>query len=67
MAKTYTVGKSPVPAWCRDLLTPYRKMDGSTGWEFHGSYKSFELVQGEQIINNHGKLDLKFKGIREDG
>ena len=64
MTNTYTVGKSPVPKWCRDLLIPYRKMDGSTGWEFHGSYKTFELSKGDQITNTNGRLDLIFKGER---
>lgn len=34
VVKEYIVGTSPVPAWVRGRLMPYKKMNGETGYEY---------------------------------
>lgn len=49
MKREYIIGTKPVPAWCRDWLMPYLKTDGTTGWEFYGKYKTYELQAGDVL------------------
>ena len=60
MTDRYIVGTSPVPRWCRDDLMPYIKADGSTGYEFYTPRKVLYLVNGDMIINNDGRVEVKF-------
>ena len=36
MVEVYVIGTEPVPEWCRRLITPYKRLNGGTGYEFHG-------------------------------
>lgn len=58
MPNVYKVGDSPVPKWCRRILTPYKKMNGSVGFEFYGTNRTLELSHGDEIKNNNGKLEV---------
>lgn len=46
----YEIGASPVPYWCRAFLMPYRKSDGTTGFEFWGKFKAYDLEPGDALI-----------------
>ena len=48
----YTIGTVPVPEWCRNYIMPFRKADGSTGYEFHGYNHVFNLKAGDELIKN---------------
>lgn len=47
--KNYIIGSGPAPEWCRSLLAPYRRCNGTTGYEFHGKKKDFELAAGDML------------------
>ena len=49
MRRRYVIGESPVPYWCRALIMPYRKSDGSTGYEFHGKNRDYDLSAGDVL------------------
>ena len=33
MVEGYVIGTKPVPEWCRRLITPYKRLNGGTGYE----------------------------------
>lgn len=43
----YRIGDRPVPEWCAERITPYRKADGTTGYEFEGNKMVFQLNFGD--------------------
>jgi hypothetical protein len=50
----YVIGKSPMPDWCARRLMQYKKMDGTTGYEWHytefGAWRSVELIKGDVLV-----------------
>lgn len=55
--KTYIVGTSPVPNWVQRVLMPYRKLDGSTGYELHKANYNKLLDAGDVLhINTDGVI-----------
>ena len=60
----YVIGTGRSPEWCRNYLMPFRKMNGSTGWEFHGKRTVFILKAGDELIRSEGKIIVKEKGKR---
>lgn len=52
----YIIGKGPAPEWCRGLLSPYQKMNGSVGYEFHGADRDFELNIGDKLVYDNGRI-----------
>lgn len=62
----YIIGTKPVPSWCADKLMPYKKMDGSCGVEFHGVQMDIDLIIGDVLIYENGKIDFK-KNERKKG
>ena len=59
--KQYVIGTKNVPYWCKDKLTPYIKMDGSTGYEFRVTEKDFELAKGDRLILHQGQIHIRRK------
>lgn len=57
----YVIGESPVPLWAKTRLQPYRKVDGSTGFDFHGYLVTFDLSVGDVLIMHDGRIDIKRK------
>lgn len=45
--KEYIVGTSPVPAWLRGRLMPYKKMNGETGYEY--KYRRGQVFVVEEL------------------
>ena len=62
MAAKYVIGESPIPAWCRKQLTPYRKLDGSTGYEYAGRVEDYELSPGDVLIKDGERVAIKRMG-----
>ena len=53
MGKTeYIIGNGRAPSWCSAHLTPYRKLDGTVGYEYRGRNMDFELDIGDRLIMN---------------
>lgn len=63
MTDTYTIGSGTPPDWLKDKLLPYRKMNGSVGYEFHGVYRTFYLVAGDELVLRNGKIDVKQRKV----
>lgn len=55
----YIIGEGFAPVWCRQYLTPYKKRDGSTGYEFAGKFKSFELSKGDILELEDGIVKVR--------
>lgn len=55
--KIYIVGTIPMPKWVQRVLMPYRKLDGSTGYELYTSYRDVLLNTGDKLrINKNGAI-----------
>lgn len=50
MWERYIIGTSPAPWWCERYIAPYIKADGSTGWEYYGRWRTYELKTGDALI-----------------
>ena len=59
MAAQYVIGNGPAPKWCAGLLTPYQRLDGKIGYEFHGAVMDFDLCIGDMLIKKGGKIKVK--------
>lgn len=57
----YVIGAKNVPHWCKGKITPFRKMNGSTGYEFRGMEKDFELAKGDKLLLHKGLILVKRK------
>lgn len=57
----YTLGTIPVPGWCRNYIMPYRKLDGSIGYEFYGYSATFFLKAGDKLIKADGRIKVEEK------
>lgn len=58
----YIIGQGFAPEWCRRFITMYKKRDGSTGYEFYGRWRDFELVKGDILIMEAGKIKVRKRG-----
>ena len=59
----YIIGsKEPAPPWCRDSLMTYRRMDGSSGVEFHngcfGTVRIYRLFDGDMLKLKNGFIQI---------
>lgn len=57
----YIVGQGFAPEWCRRHLAPYRKRDGSMGYEYVGKFRSFELSKGDILEMEAGIVRIRKK------
>lgn len=61
--KKYIVGTSPMPTWCYKSLMQFKKMDGTTGyeWNWHDGemWRRVELFAGDTLINANGEIHFK--------
>lgn len=57
--KVYTIGKGPIPLWCRHLIMQYRRFGGETGYEFHGRLHDYDLSVGDKLIYKDGKIFVR--------
>lgn len=46
----YIIGTSPMPKWVQGRLLPFKKMDGSTGYEWRGYLRTCDLDVGDKLI-----------------
>lgn len=61
----YVIGSGRPPEWCRNFLMSYRKMDGTTGWEFHAKWTTFILKVGDVLERHDGRILVKEKNKSE--
>ena len=50
IAEEYIIGTSPMPWWVHGRLLPFKKMDGSTGYEWRGHLRTYDLDVGDKLI-----------------
>lgn len=62
--QTYVIGQMQVPSWCSRLVTPYKRMDGSIGIEFHGKDKELEMRKGDKLVKNGDRIDVVRKEVK---
>lgn len=55
----YIIGSGEAPNWCKNRLMAYLKPDGSTGFEFHGYLKTFELLPGDMLLKAGKRIDIE--------
>ena len=65
IAEEYTVGASPLPHWLRGRLLPFKKMDGSVGYEYRGAVRIYDLDIGDTLIRYGGQVYVN-KQRRDD-
>lgn len=59
----YIIGEPDVPYWCKNRIMLYRRADGSTGYEFHGSKRILRLRVGDILLrDSKQKIIVKKKG-----
>ena len=58
---TYILGTRPVPKWCERLLSPYRRFDGSVGYEFHGKTRDLSLSAGDALVREGGYIRIVYR------
>lgn len=46
----YIIGTSPLPKWVQGRLLPFKKMDGSSGYEWRGYLRTYDLDVGDKLI-----------------
>lgn len=63
--QVYVIGSKKVPAWCRKLITPYRRMDGTIGVEFHGREKELEMQEGDKLVKCGDRIDVIRKKVKK--
>jgi hypothetical protein len=52
MTNSYEVGSGNPPGWCRQYISPFKKMDGTIAYEFYGKHESFILEKGEVLVKD---------------
>lgn len=60
----YIMGNGNMPDWVANKVMAYRKMDGSTGYEFRGMANIYEIHIGDKIIQNGHLIRFERKGKR---
>ena len=58
----YIIGEGFAPEWCNQHITPYRKADGSTGYEYSGKFKTFVLEKGDILEHYAGTVIVRRRG-----
>lgn len=66
MTEKYIIGTRPVPKWAAECLTPYKKTDGTTGFEFYGTWRTFELEAGDALIKTGRVIEVEYKKNRKE-
>ena len=61
IAEEYIIGTSPMPRWLRGRLLPFKKMDGSVGYEYRGYMRTYDLDVGDTLIRYGGKVYVSKK------
>lgn len=53
------MGTTPIPHWCGRYIMPFKRLDGSTGYEYWGRYKDYILEPGDVITRNRGQIRIR--------
>lgn len=56
---SYTIGKSPIPWWARPFLMQFKRMDGTTGFEFSQWWGVEYLNAGDRLIKQGRKIKIR--------
>ena len=60
--ESYVIGDKYVPYWCRNRIMQYKKMDGTTGYEFHHEMgRILQMNKGDVLYRGQDK-SVKRKG-----
>lgn len=59
----YVIGSGTPPSWCSNRITPFRRMNGTIGYEFAGVRETFILEAGEVLVKNGREIEIP--NIRE--
>jgi hypothetical protein len=63
LMESYTIGDKYVPYWCRNRIMQYKRLNGTTGYEFHGKGEALWLEKGDTLCRGHNKaVIMKKKG-----
>lgn len=65
IAEEYVIGTSPMPWWVRGKLLPFKKMDGSVGYEWRGHLRTYDLNIGDSLIRYGREVHVNRK-VRGD-
>ena len=50
-----------MPRWLRGRLLPFKKMDGSVGYEYRGYMRTYDLNIGDKLIRYGGQVYVSKK------
>ena len=64
-SEQYIIGDIPIPWWCKRELMAYQKDDGTIGFEYYGRFVTFELKQGDVLVWDGYRVDVKIMKGRE--
>ena len=64
---TYEIGSGQMPKWVACKVMAYRKMNGSTAYEFWGEVKRIDLRPGDLLIKDGQRIGVERKGNRRNG
>ena len=57
----YVIGSEDIPYWAYAKIMPYRKMNGSIGYEFRGKFINMCLNAGDELIKCGNRIEIKRK------
>lgn len=60
----YIIGSPNAPYWCKKRIMPYKKADGSTGYEYHGGDNRILYLEAGDILLRDPKyrINVRRKG-----
>ena len=59
--ESYIIGDKSMPYWCRNRIMQYKRMDGTTGYEFYGKGKILQLKKDDVLICGRNKAVIAKK------
>ena len=54
----YIIGDRNPPFWCKERITPYKKMNGTIGYEFYGRDGTLALNKGDRLFRSENGKDI---------
>ena len=59
----YIIGEANAPYWCKNRIMPFKRADGSTGYEFHDSKRILRLSAGDILLRGQdNRIYVRKKG-----
>lgn len=61
--ESYTIGEKGAPYWCKNRIMPFRRSDGSTGYEYYEQKKVVNLKAGDMLLRGKdNQICIRKKG-----